>query len=127
MTFSIYKSHEHGLVAFLPTVNECGIRSANDYADMFNFVEEIENLEKELEKTMKDMEDLKNKQSNLLEQLQQQDDVNKSLKQKNLQEKKSNKDLESEVETKNELVKQSLVLKITCKMFKFRICLRFYN
>nr|XP_056716120.1 centriolin [Euleptes europaea] len=66
-------------------------------------IEEIENLEKDLEKNMKEMEDLKNKQTSLLEQLQQQDDLNKLLKQRNTQQKHSYKDLESELDTKNEL------------------------
>lgn len=70
------------------------------------FAEEIENLEKNLEKNMKEMEDLKNKEASLLEQLQQQDNLSKLLKQKNVQQKQSYKDLESELETKNELVKQ---------------------
>ncbi|XP_053137801.1 centriolin isoform X2 [Hemicordylus capensis] len=66
-------------------------------------LEEVENLEKDLERTTKEMEGLKNKQSALLEQLQRQDDLNQSLKQKSLQQKQNCEELESELETKNEL------------------------
>ncbi|XP_066466750.1 centriolin isoform X2 [Tiliqua scincoides] len=76
--------------------------------ERFN-LEEIENLEKDLEKTTKEVEDLKNKQSALLEQLQQQEDLNKSFKQKHQQQEQSFKDLESELQTKNELLKQKTV------------------
>ncbi|XP_048369350.1 centriolin isoform X2 [Sphaerodactylus townsendi] len=92
-------------------------------------IEEIENLEKDLEKNMKEMEDLKNKQTSLLEQLQQQDDLNKLLKQKNMQQKQSCKDLESEVETKNELLKQKTVeLTRAChKQYELEQELAFYK
>lgn len=70
----------------------------------FYRAEEVENLEKDLEKTMKETEDLKNKQRALLEQLQQQEELNKALRQKHLQQEQSSKDLETELETKNELV-----------------------
>ncbi|XP_077162677.1 centriolin isoform X2 [Paroedura picta] len=92
-------------------------------------IEEIENLEKDLEKNMKEMGDLKNKQASLLEQLQQQDNLNNSLKQKNRQQKQSNKDLESELETKNELLKQKTVeLTRACqKQYELEQELAFYK
>ncbi|XP_034969295.2 centriolin isoform X1 [Zootoca vivipara] len=96
--------------------------------ERFN-LEEIENLEKDLEKTMKELEDLKTKHSDLGEQLQQQDDLNRSLKQKNLQQKQSCHDLESELETKNELLKQKTVeLTRACqKQYELEQELAFYK
>uniref|UniRef100_A0A670KLP4 Centriolin n=1 Tax=Podarcis muralis TaxID=64176 RepID=A0A670KLP4_PODMU len=96
--------------------------------ERFN-LEEIENLEKDLEKTVKELEDLKTKHSDLGEQLQQQDDLNKSLKQKNLQQKQSCHDLESELETKNELLKQKTVeLTRACqKQYELEQELAFYK
>ncbi|XP_053230594.1 centriolin isoform X4 [Podarcis raffonei] len=96
--------------------------------ERFN-LEEIENLEKELEKTVKELEDLKTKHSDLGEQLQQQDDLNKSLKQKNLQQKQSCHDLESEIETQNELLKQKTVeLTRACqKQYELEQELAFYK
>ncbi|XP_037735296.1 centriolin isoform X1 [Chelonia mydas] len=70
--------------------------------ERFN-LEEIEKLEKDLEKTIKEMEDLKIKQFEVLEQLQHQDEVNRSLKQKTLQQKQIYKELERDLDTKNEL------------------------
>ncbi|XP_030391975.1 centriolin isoform X4 [Gopherus evgoodei] len=70
--------------------------------ERFN-LEEIEKLEKDLEKTIKEMEDLKTKQFEVLEQLQHQDEVNRSLKQKTLQQKQIYKELERDLDTKNEL------------------------
>ncbi|XP_043354698.1 centriolin isoform X2 [Dermochelys coriacea] len=70
--------------------------------ERFN-LEEIEKLEKDLEKTIKELEDLKIKQFEVLEQLQHQDEVNKSLKQKTLQQKQIYKELERDLDTKNEL------------------------
>ncbi|XP_042334632.1 centriolin isoform X2 [Sceloporus undulatus] len=96
--------------------------------ERFN-LEEIESLEKDLEKTMKEVEDLKNKQSDLLEQLQHQDEQNRLLKQKHLQQKQSCKDLENEIETKNELLKQKTVeLTRACqKQYELEQELAFYK
>lgn len=71
---------------------------------LFCFIEEIEKLERDLEKTVKEMEDLKIKQSQVLEQLQHQDEANRSLKEKALQQKQSYKELQRDLDTKNELV-----------------------
>ncbi|XP_068270352.1 centriolin isoform X1 [Nyctibius grandis] len=73
--------------------------------ERFN-LEEIEKLERELENTVKEMENLKLNQSKVLEQLQHQDEVNKSLKEKTLQQKQSYEDLQRDLDTKNELLKQ---------------------
>lgn len=69
------------------------------------FSEEIEKLERELENTVKEMENLKLNQSKVLEQLRHQDEVNKSLKEKTLQQKQSYEDLQRDLDTKNELVR----------------------
>lgn len=69
------------------------------------FSEEIEKLERELENAIKEMENLKLNQSKVLEQLHRQDEVNKSLKEKTLQQKQSCEDLQRDVDTKNELVR----------------------
>ncbi|XP_015734621.1 centriolin isoform X3 [Coturnix japonica] len=66
-------------------------------------LEEIEKLERELENAIKEMENLKLDQSKVLEQLHHQDEVNKSLKEKALQQKQSCEDLQRDVDTKNEL------------------------
>lgn len=72
---------------------------------MLHFSEEIEKLERELENTVKEMENLKLNQSKVLEQLHHQDEVNRSLKEKTLQQKQSYEDLQRDVDTKNELVR----------------------
>ena len=69
------------------------------------FSEEIEKLERELENTIKEMENLKLNQSKVLQQLRHQDEVNKSLKEKTLQQKQSYEDLQRDLDTKNELVR----------------------
>lgn len=51
------------------------------------------------------MENLKLNQSKVLEQLHHQHEVNKSLKEKTLQQKQSCEDLQRDVDTKNELVR----------------------
>lgn len=69
------------------------------------FSEEIEKLERELENTVKELENLKLNQSKVLEQLRHQDEVNKSLKAKTLQQKQSYEDIQRDLDTKNELVR----------------------
>lgn len=71
----------------------------------FCFSEEIEKLERELENTRKDMENLKLNQSKVLEQLQHQDKLNKSLKEKAVQQRQSFEELQRDLGTKNELVR----------------------
>ncbi|XP_026716337.1 centriolin isoform X2 [Athene cunicularia] len=66
-------------------------------------LEEVEKLERELENTVKEMENLKLNQCRVLEQLRHQDEVNKSLKEKTLQQKQSCEDLQKDLETKHEL------------------------
>ncbi|XP_078082504.1 centriolin [Mustelus asterias] len=73
--------------------------------DRFN-LEELEKLEKELERKMKEIERIELEQSKAVENIRRQDQLNKSLKQEKQQEKNNCKELEREVETKNELLKQ---------------------
>ncbi|XP_050782616.1 centriolin isoform X3 [Gopherus flavomarginatus] len=96
--------------------------------ERFN-LEEIEKLEKDLEKTIKEMEDLKTKQFEVLEQLQHQDEVNRSLKQKTLQQKQIYKELERDLDTKNELLKQkTMELTRACqKQYELEQELAFYK
>ncbi|XP_078238967.1 centriolin isoform X2 [Pogona vitticeps] len=103
-------------------------RDREEAHERFN-LEEVENLEKDLERTAKEAEDLRNKQSRLLEQLQQQEDENKSLKQKIQQQKQNCKELESSLETKNELLKQKTVeLTRACqKQYELEQELAFYK
>uniref|UniRef100_A0A8C5RJV9 Centriolin n=1 Tax=Laticauda laticaudata TaxID=8630 RepID=A0A8C5RJV9_LATLA len=77
----------------------------------------------------KEIERLQSKQSGLLEQVQQQEEQNKSLKQKQEQQKQSHKDLETELETKNELLKQKTVeLTRACqKQYELEQELAFYK
>uniref|UniRef100_A0A674H4E9 Centriolin n=1 Tax=Taeniopygia guttata TaxID=59729 RepID=A0A674H4E9_TAEGU len=70
--------------------------------ERFN-LEEIEKLERELENTKKEMESVKFNQSKVLEQLQHQDELNKSLKEKAVQQRQSFEELQRDLGTKNEL------------------------
>nr|XP_014346159.1 PREDICTED: centriolin [Latimeria chalumnae] len=73
------------------------------------YLEEIERLEKDLENRKKEFDDLKEEHTFTLEELQHQDELNKSLKQETWQQKSSYKELKRELETKNELLKQKTV------------------
>ncbi|KAM4760756.1 centriolin isoform 2-T4 [Cyanocitta cristata] len=70
--------------------------------ERFN-LEEIEKLERQLENTAKEMENLKLNQSKVLEQLHHQDELNKSLKEKASQQRQSFEELQRDLGTKNEL------------------------
>uniref|UniRef100_A0A8D0HHR8 Centriolin n=1 Tax=Sphenodon punctatus TaxID=8508 RepID=A0A8D0HHR8_SPHPU len=92
-------------------------------------LEELEKLERDFEKSIKEMEDLRNKQSKLQEQLHHQDELNKSLKQKALQQKQSYGELERDLDTKNELLKQkTMELTRACqKQYELEQELAFYK
>ncbi|NXL56534.1 CNTRL protein, partial [Chordeiles acutipennis] len=92
-------------------------------------LEEIEKLERELENTVKEMENLKLNQSKVLEQLRHQDEVNKSLKEKALQQKQSYEGLQRDLDTKNELLKQkTMELTRACqKQYELEQELAFYK
>ncbi|XP_064325235.1 centriolin isoform X2 [Phalacrocorax carbo] len=96
--------------------------------ERFN-LEEIEKLERELENTVKEMENLKLHQSKVLEQLHRQDEVNKSLKEKTLRQKQSYEDLQRNLDTKNELLKQkTMELTRACqKQYELEQELAFYK
>ncbi|XP_065593258.1 centriolin [Cyrtonyx montezumae] len=92
-------------------------------------LEEVEKLERELENAVKEIESLKLNQSKVLEQLHHQDEVNKSLKEKALQQKQSCEDLQRDVDTKNELLKQkTMELTRACqKQYELEQELAFYK
>uniref|UniRef100_A0A8C8YKT4 Centriolin n=1 Tax=Prolemur simus TaxID=1328070 RepID=A0A8C8YKT4_PROSS len=69
-------------------------------------LEEIERLERDLEKKTMETEELKSKQTRFLEEIQHQDKLNKSLKEEAMLQKQSCKELQSDLNTKNELLKQ---------------------
>uniref|UniRef100_A0A8C5X9Z8 Centriolin n=1 Tax=Malurus cyaneus samueli TaxID=2593467 RepID=A0A8C5X9Z8_9PASS len=96
--------------------------------ERFN-LEEIEKLERELENAAKEMENLKLNQSKVLEQLQHQDELNKSLMEKALQQRQSFEDLQRDLGTKNELLKQKTVeLTRACqKQYELEQELAFYK
>ncbi|XP_070315281.1 LOW QUALITY PROTEIN: centriolin [Odocoileus virginianus] len=66
-------------------------------------LEEVERLERDLEKKMMETEELKSKQARFLEEMKNQDKLNKSLKEEAVLQKKSCEELESNLNTKNEL------------------------
>ncbi|XP_038012160.1 centriolin isoform X2 [Motacilla alba alba] len=96
--------------------------------ERFN-LEEIEKLERELENTKKEMESMKLSQSKVLEQLQHQDELNKSLKEKAVQQRQSFEELQRDLGTKNELLKQKTVeLTRACqKQYELEQELAFYK
>ncbi|XP_012519868.1 PREDICTED: centriolin [Propithecus coquereli] len=69
-------------------------------------LEEVERLERDLEKKTLETEELKSKQTRFLEEIQHQDKLNKSLKEEAMLQKQSCKELQSDLNTKNELLKQ---------------------
>ncbi|NXO09933.1 CNTRL protein, partial [Oriolus oriolus] len=96
--------------------------------ERFN-LEEIEKLERQLENTVKEMENLKLNQSKVLEQLHHQDELNKSLKEKASQQRQSFEELQRDLGTKNELLKQKTVeLTRACqKQYELEQELAFYK
>lgn len=76
--------------------------------ERFN-LEEVERLEKDLEKKMVETEELKDKQAKFLQEIKNQDKLNKSLKEEAMLQKQSCEELESDLNTKNELLKQKTV------------------
>lgn len=70
----------------------------------FILAEEVERLERDLEKKMMETEELKSKQARFLEEIKNQDKVNKLLKEEATLQKQNCEELESNLNTKNELV-----------------------
>ncbi|XP_031362157.2 centriolin isoform X1 [Lonchura striata] len=91
--------------------------------ERFN-LEEVEKLERELENTKKEMESVKFNQSKVLEQLQHQDELNKSLKEKAVQQRQSFEELQRDLGTKNELLVSGFVtvpfLQSLCSSLKLK-------
>lgn len=92
-------------------------------------LEEIERLEKDLEKKTVETEELKNKQTKFLEEIKNQDKLNKSLKEEAMLQKQSCEELESDLSTKKELLKQKTVeLTRACqKQYELEQELAFYK
>uniref|UniRef100_A0A480IIP2 Centriolin n=1 Tax=Sus scrofa TaxID=9823 RepID=A0A480IIP2_PIG len=67
-------------------------------------LEEVERLERDLEKKVMETEELKSKQIRFLEEIKNQDKLNKSLKEEAMLQKQSCEQLENNLNTKNELV-----------------------
>ncbi|XP_062938195.1 centriolin isoform X2 [Cynocephalus volans] len=66
-------------------------------------LEEIERLERDLEKKMMETEELKSKQTRFLEEIKNQDKLNKSLKEEAILQKQSYEELKGDLNMKNEL------------------------
>lgn len=66
--------------------------------------EEVQRLERDLEKKIMETEELKSKQTKFLEEIKHQDKLNKSLKEEAMLQKQSCEELENNLNTKNELV-----------------------
>ncbi|XP_028349374.1 centriolin isoform X1 [Physeter macrocephalus] len=66
-------------------------------------LEEVERLERDLEKKVMETEELKSKQTRFLEEIKNQDKLNRSLKEEAMLQKQSCEELESNLNTKNEL------------------------
>lgn len=96
--------------------------------DRFN-LEEVEKLERDLEKKVQETEDLQSQQAEVLGELHNQDQLNKSLRQEAQHQKKSYKELEREMDTKNEILKQkTLELTRACqKQYELEQELAFYK
>ncbi|XP_070286922.1 centriolin isoform X3 [Myotis yumanensis] len=92
-------------------------------------LEEIERLEKDLEKKIMETEELKSKQTKFLEEIKNQDKLNKSLKEEAMLQKQSCEELESNLNTKNELLKQkTMELTRACqKQYELEQELAFYK
>ncbi|XP_074149039.1 centriolin isoform X7 [Sminthopsis crassicaudata] len=78
-------------------------RDRQESFDRFD-LEEIERLEGDLEKKTKEAEELKNKQAQFLEEMKNQHEINRSLKEEAAQHKHSYRELQSNFNTKNELL-----------------------
>ncbi|ELK08207.1 Centriolin [Pteropus alecto] len=66
-------------------------------------LEEVQRLERDLEKKIMETEELKSKQTKFLEEIKNQDKLNKSLKEEAMLQKQSCEELENNLNTKNEL------------------------
>ncbi|XP_072487884.1 centriolin isoform X2 [Notamacropus eugenii] len=103
-------------------------RDRQESFDRFD-LEEIERLERDLEKKTEEAEELKNKQVQFLEEMKKQNKINQSLKEEAAQHKHSYKELQSDLSTKNELLKQkTMELTRACqKQYELEQELAFYK
>ncbi|XP_035111980.3 centriolin isoform X3 [Callithrix jacchus] len=92
-------------------------------------LEEVERLERDLEKKMIETEELKNKQTRFLEEIKNQDKLNKSLKEEAMLQKQNCEGLKSDLNTKNELLKEKTIeLTRACqKQYELEQELAFYK
>lgn len=92
-------------------------------------LEEVERLERDLEKKMIETEELKSKQIRFLEEIKNQDKLNKSLKEEAILQKQSCEELEIDLNMKNELLKQkTMELTRACqKQYELEQELAFYK
>lgn len=92
-------------------------------------LEEVERLERDLEKKMMETEELKSKQAQFLEEIKNQDKLNRSLKEEAMLQKQSCEELESNLTTKNELLRQkTMELTRACqKQYELEQELAFYK
>ncbi|VFV34758.1 centriolin-like [Lynx pardinus] len=92
-------------------------------------LEEVERLERDLEKKTMETEELRSAQTRFLEEIKSQDKLNKSLKEEAMLQKQSYEELESNLNTKNELLKQkTMELMRACqKQYEMEQELAFYK
>ncbi|XP_059956567.1 centriolin isoform X4 [Mesoplodon densirostris] len=97
--------------------------------ERFSLAEEVERLERDLEKKVMETEELKSKQTGFLEEIKNQDKLNKSLKEEAMLQKQSCEELESNLNTKNELLRQkTMELTRACqKQYELEQELAFYK
>nr|XP_023400752.1 centriolin isoform X5 [Loxodonta africana] len=90
---------------------------------------EVERLERDLEKKVIETEELKSKQTSFLEEIKNQDKLNKLLKEEAILQKQNCDELESDLSTKNELLKQkTMELTRACqKQYELEQELAFYK
>nr|XP_055157447.1 centriolin isoform X1 [Nyctereutes procyonoides]XP_055157449.1 centriolin isoform X1 [Nyctereutes procyonoides] len=92
-------------------------------------LDEVERLERDLEKKTMETEELRSEQTRFLEEIKSQDKLNKSLKEEARLQKQSYEELESNLNTKNELLKQkTMELMRACqKQYEMEQELAFYK
>ncbi|XP_073496917.1 centriolin isoform X2 [Phyllobates terribilis] len=104
------------------------IQERQEAHDRFN-LEEVEKLERDLEKRMKEIEELQSQKMKVVSELHNQDQLNTSLRQEAQQQKKSYQEMEREMTTKNEILTQkTLALSRACqKQYQLEQELAFYK
>ncbi|XP_064435527.1 centriolin isoform X6 [Mirounga angustirostris] len=92
-------------------------------------LDEVERLERDLEKKIMETEELRSEQTRFLEEIKSQDKLNKSLKEEARLQKQSYEEMESNLNTKNELLKQKTVelMRACQKQYEMEQELAFYK